>query len=64
MQALIHRRRLTIKRYGRDRYGRTLAMVHAGRVNLACAQIAAGQAQYLPKWDIGTKVGRACRIRP
>lgn len=31
------------ERVGTDRYGRTLALAWAGRVNLSCAQIRAGQ---------------------
>ncbi|MES2904565.1 MAG: thermonuclease family protein [Pseudomonadota bacterium] len=44
-----------------DRYGRTIAVVHAGSVNLSCYQIRAGQAAYVGKWDDGGLVRRACR---
>ena len=44
-----------------DRYGRTVAVVWAGRTNLSCWQLQQGQAVYIAKWDTGGLVGRACR---
>lgn len=44
-----------------DRYGRTVAMVWAGRVNLSCWQLRQGQAIYKPRWDNGGLVAKACR---
>ncbi|RPF70427.1 thermonuclease family protein [Aurantiacibacter spongiae] len=52
--------RLTIARAGTDRYGRTLAVVYADGVNLSCAQIEAGQAEYVERWDNGGMVARDC----
>src|SRR5437763_1492563 len=43
-----------------DRYGRTVAVVWAGRVNLSCWQLQQGQAIYKPKWDNGGIIGREC----
>lgn len=53
-------RPLTIERVGQDRYGRTLAMVYAGGISLSCAQIGAGQAVYVARWDDGRRVAREC----
>lgn len=56
-------------RYGRvryryvttDRFGRTVALVWAGTVNLSCWQLQAHQAAYKPHWDNGGLVARECR---
>ncbi len=53
-------RKVKLERVGTDRYGRTLAVAHAGKVNLACAQLAAGQAIYRADWDDGDRIRRAC----
>jgi len=44
-----------------DRYGRQVAVVWAGSVNLSCWQLERGQAVYKPKWDNGHRIGRECR---
>jgi micrococcal nuclease len=44
----------------RDRYGRQVAVVWAGRVNLSCWQLQQGQAIFKPKWDNGRLIARAC----
>ena len=44
-----------------DRYGRTVAVVWAGRANLSCWQLQRRQAIYKPKWDNGRLIARACR---
>ena len=44
-----------------DRYGRTVAVVRAGNVNLSCWQLQHGQAIYKPKWDTGQFIARECR---
>lgn len=44
-----------------DRYGRQVAVVWAGRVNLSCWQLQQRQAIYKPKWDNGRLIERACR---
>lgn len=58
---LLRRRPLTIMRIGRDRYGRTLALVSAGGQDLSCAQLRSGQAIYVEKWDDGRRLAKACR---
>ena len=45
----------------RDRCGRQVAVVWAGRVNLSCWQLQRGQAIYKPTWDNGQIISRACR---
>lgn len=55
--ALIGGRKVRIERHGQDRYGRTLAYVWAGRVNLSCEQVRRGQAVWVEKWNTG---GRGC----
>jgi endonuclease YncB( thermonuclease family) len=44
-----------------DRYSRTIAVVYANGINLSCAQLAVGQAEYKPAWDDGRIIGRECR---
>lgn len=54
---------VTITRVGQDRYGRTLALVYARGSNVGCALIAAGDAQYVAKWDNGGMLARDCGFR-
>jgi endonuclease YncB( thermonuclease family) len=44
-----------------DRYGRTVAVVWAGRMNLSCWQLQRAQAIYKPHWDNGARIARACQ---
>ena len=44
-----------------DRFGRQVAVVWAGSVNLSCWQLQRRQAIYKPKWDNGRLVARACK---
>jgi endonuclease YncB( thermonuclease family) len=46
-----------------DRFGRTVAVVWAGSVNLSCWQLQQRQAIYKPHWDNGRLIARACRWR-
>jgi len=43
-----------------DRYGRQVAVVWAGKVNLSCWQLQRGQAIYKSNWDNGGIIARAC----
>lgn len=52
---------IIITRTGRDHYGRTLALVRAGGTDLSCAQLRAGHAVYVAKWDEGRRVMRGCK---
>ncbi|HEY8593330.1 MAG TPA: thermonuclease family protein [Sphingomicrobium sp.] len=54
---------LRLERAGRDRYGRLLAIAWAGKVNLNCRQIEQRVARYIPDYDNGFAVRRACRLR-
>jgi len=60
MEAVVEGRELTIVRLGRDRYGRTLGVVYADGENVACAQLAAGQAYYIERWDDDGLVAADC----
>jgi len=60
LERLVRGRQIRVQRLGRDRWGRTLAVVWAGPHNLSCAQMAAGQAIYRQEWDIAGRV-RRCR---
>ncbi|WP_120076550.1 thermonuclease family protein [Aurantiacibacter odishensis] len=60
MEAVVEGRQLTIVRLGRDRYGRTLGVVYADGENIACAQLAAGQAYYVERWDDDGLVAADC----
>ena len=56
--------RLSLRRLGTDRYGRTLGVVYASKngvtINLACHQLAAGQAEYVQKWDGQRIIAKEC----
>lgn len=43
-----------------DRYGRTVAEVFLGSVDLSCYQLADGQAKYVPDWDEQQIVKERC----
>ncbi len=60
MEELVDGAQLGIVRLGRDRYGRTLGVVYADGVNVACAQLAAGQAFYIERWDDDGLVAADC----
>lgn len=60
LRAAMAKGKLRVVRLGKDRYGRTLAVVFAGTTNLACSQIAAGQAIYRRDWDDRALVARDC----
>jgi endonuclease YncB( thermonuclease family) len=44
-----------------DRFGRQVAVVWAGSVNLSCWQLQQSQAIYRPKWDNEQLIASACR---
>ncbi|WP_338240507.1 thermonuclease family protein [Aurantiacibacter hainanensis] len=60
MERLVDGARLSIVRLGRDRYGRTLGVVYADGVNVACAQLDAEQAFYIERWDDDQMVAADC----
>ncbi len=51
---------ITVSRISRDRYGRTLAIVHAGSINLNCWQLTRRHATYRARWDNGARVASTC----
>jgi len=55
------RGRLTIQRIGRDRYGRTLALITGRRGDLSCWQLRHRQALYRRDWDNGARLRAICR---
>jgi endonuclease YncB( thermonuclease family) len=44
----------------RDRYGRAVAVVKAGSLNLSCWQMRQGRADYIAKWDDGRIIANSC----
>jgi len=60
LESIVTDAQLSIIRLGRDRYGRTLGVVYANGVNVACAQLSAGQAYYIARWDNRRLVARDC----
>jgi len=52
--------KLSINRVGKDRYGRTLALVAGSKGDLSCWQLKNGQAIYVRHWDTGIRVARTC----
>jgi endonuclease YncB( thermonuclease family) len=55
-------RPLLIRRFALDRYGRTIAAVSAGGLDLSCHQLRARAAVYVARWDDGGTV-RGCSSR-
>ena len=60
LRAALARGSITFKRFGTDHYGRTLALVSAGGIDLSCWQLSHGQAVYKPRWDNGGRLARIC----
>ncbi len=50
-----------IEPVGKDRYGRTLAIAYAGSVNLNCRMLRVPGVRYIPRYDNGGRVAKACR---
>jgi micrococcal nuclease len=55
---LVDGRPVTLDRHGRDAYRRTLAFAFVGEIELSCAQIRAGHAVYVARWDVGGRLSR------
>lgn len=60
LEQLVGTREIRVRRFGTDRYGRTLAIAWAGDVNLGCAQLRRSQAIYIERWDTGGAMRAAC----
>ena len=44
----------------RDRYGRMVAVAYAGSINLSCWQLRSPVVRYMPQYDNGQRIARAC----
>ena len=64
LASLIDGKRVTWRSFGKDKYGRTLANPAAGGVNLSCAQLKGGFAQYWKEWDNKGRTARVCHVSP
>lgn len=53
---------ITIVPVARDAYGRTIAIVYAGGLNMSCEQVRKGMAVYRSSWDVGRRLVRECRF--
>ncbi|MBO9671760.1 MAG: thermonuclease family protein, partial [Sphingobium sp.] len=51
---------MTIRRFGTDHYGRTLALVEGPLGDLSCSQLRAGHAIYRADWDVGGAMMKGC----
>lgn len=60
LESLVRGRWIRLERVGQDRYGRTLAFARTGNIDLSCAQLTAGRAVYVARWDVMRRIGR-CR---
>lgn len=61
LTAALRHGRVTYRVIGYDRYGRSLVLAWAGKINLACWQLQARQAVYKPRWDTGGALAATCR---
>ena len=57
---LVEKGPLSIIRFKKDRYGRTLAIIRSGEVDLSCQQIKSGHAVYVARWDQDNAVRSTC----
>lgn len=51
---------MPIRRFGTDRYGRTLALVEGPLGDLSCSQLRSGHAIYRADWDVEGKMMKGC----
>jgi micrococcal nuclease len=51
---------LDIERVKTDRYGRTVAQVRAGTLDVSCYMLRSGNAVYKRQWDEGRRTKTAC----
>jgi len=54
-------RQVKLEVVGRDRYGRGLALASVDGIDLSCAQVRAGRAVYVAKWDNDKLLKKRCR---
>lgn len=60
MAAMVTGKRVHWIDLGTDKYGRTIAEVKVGRLDVQCAQLKGGFAIYKPRWDNQKLVARTC----
>lgn len=53
---------IRIESVGRDRYNRVLGIAYAGGVNLNCRMLRVPGVRYMPRYDDGRRVARACGV--
>lgn len=51
---------LDIERVKTDRYGRTVAQVRAGTLDVSCYMLRSGNTAYVERWDEGRRTKTAC----
>lgn len=51
-----------IEAVDRDRYGRTLGIAYASKVNINCRMLRVSGVRYIQRYDKDRRVARACRI--
>jgi len=51
LSSAVRGRAVTYRYAGRDKYGRTVALVYAGGRELSCLQIKSGHAEFKPTWN-------------
>ena len=59
---LIDGKPIKIEVITKDRYGRGVVLATVDGTDLSCAQIKAGQAVYVAKWDNGRRISKVCGI--
>lgn len=60
LASLVDGKQVRLEVVGKDRYGRGLALASVGGVDLSCAQVKAGRAVYVAKWDDGRRLSDRC----
>jgi micrococcal nuclease len=62
LRSIIAGKPVKVVRLGRDRYGRSVAVIYVDKRNVACELLARGHAIYRGDWDNRRKVAQDCRI--
>lgn len=63
LKSFLTQKPLRVSRLGKDKYGRTIAVLYADGQNVNCAQIKTGNAIYRDDWDNGRLLARECPMR-
>ena len=53
LENFVRNKPIKIKRFGNDKFGRTLAIITVNGQDASCHQIKTGNAKYIAKWDKG-----------